>query len=184
MHTSLFQAPFNQVSVRIVGDETAPSLFRLDSQNVVRVISGADLQRDPTRVYKVSILYLCAVWSLTPDQLSSCRAGIVSMPILRSSCSGMLCCLKEDIVFFFCKTLHLCQFWFITSFFEDPSIGIWCWSAIIDSRYCGNGHCLTELKCTRIQSWWCQLEDPKESGAICDTCQGECHRSWPVCKWR
>lgn len=107
MHTSLFQAPFNQVSVRIVGDETAPSLFRLDSQNVVRVISGADLQRDPTRVYKVSILYLCAVWSLTPDQLSSCRAGIVSMPILRSSCSGMLCCLKEDIVFFFLQNFAL-----------------------------------------------------------------------------
>ncbi|XP_055954344.1 protocadherin-16-like [Patella vulgata] len=48
------QEPFNRVTVDIIGDETAPSLFSLDTQNNIRVINSANLALDSTNVYSVS----------------------------------------------------------------------------------------------------------------------------------
>ncbi|XP_041364041.1 cadherin-23-like [Gigantopelta aegis] len=49
-------SPFNEVSLEVIGDDTAPSLFSLGSDSIVRVTNNVDLAQDTATVYRLRLL--------------------------------------------------------------------------------------------------------------------------------
>ncbi|XP_046579033.1 protocadherin Fat 4-like [Haliotis rubra] len=50
------RAPFNQVTLSVVGDDSAPNLFTLDDTGTIRVANNVDLAQDSALKYKLRIL--------------------------------------------------------------------------------------------------------------------------------
>ena len=57
MITFVFQEPFNKVTYAIIGDDSAPSYFRINENSGAIQVSN-NLENDATRTYSVSSLQL------------------------------------------------------------------------------------------------------------------------------
>jgi len=49
------QTPFNEVSVRVIGDDSAPTLFHITQAGVIQVKKGANLISEKETEYKVKV---------------------------------------------------------------------------------------------------------------------------------